>query len=259
MKRTLVYILCALTTACSASVDTTPCASLRPVFSAPEGWQIFGTKHDQALLFRGGFTVKADGAPHAYHPDDGRGAAKLAHAGHTGNWWGLVTDTGKRSGNPVVQGRDDPAPGHFVSPTSLVDSVYQKTDPRRYVDAARIPYVAIPANSTRTQSFWRSRGITYGDYAVVYDTKRDRLHGAILADAGSDDALGEGSLYLADQFGLDATARSESKHADRFVYLLFPQSGNGRPQETANIAQYTERFLQKWGGEKRLNSCVLRL
>jgi hypothetical protein len=33
-----------------------------------------------------------------------------------GNWWALVT----RNGRPIVQGADDPAPGFYVSTTTLV-------------------------------------------------------------------------------------------------------------------------------------------
>jgi len=256
MKRSLIYFLCALTGACSAPIDTTPCASLQSVFSAPEGWHIFGTKHDQAVLFRGGFTVKADGAPHAYHFDDGRGLAKLAHAGHVGNWWGLVTDTGKRSGKPVVQGRDDPAPGYFVSPTGLFDPVYEKSDPRRYIDAAKIPYITLPSNSIRTQEFWRARGITYGDFAMIYDARRDRLRGAIFADAGPDNALGQGSRHLAEQFELETGPRSAKVHDQRFIYLLFPRSGDGSRKTTKEIKQHTDDLFLEWGGKNRINACA---
>lgn len=256
MKRCLAYFLCALVSACSVPVDTTRCASLQPVFSAPEGWQIFSTNDDQVLLFRGGLNVKADGAPNAYHPDEARGIAKLAQAGHPGNWWGLVTDTGKRSGKPIVQGHDDPSPGYFVSPTSLFHSDSAEGDPRRYVDALKTPYIALPANSVRTQTFWRARGMMYGDFAMVYDAERDRMRGAIFADAGTDDSIGEGSLLLADQFGLEATPHSGNRHIDRFVYVLFPRSGNGRPRTLGEIKQYTDELIQEWGGKKRLNTCA---
>jgi len=38
--------------------------------------------------------VDADGAYHAFHPDDKSGLDFLANAGHPGNWMGLVTDNG---------------------------------------------------------------------------------------------------------------------------------------------------------------------
>jgi hypothetical protein len=45
----------------------------------------------------------------------------LAHAGHRGNWWALVTNNEKVSGTPVVQGAADPAPGYYVS---RIESVF---------------------------------------------------------------------------------------------------------------------------------------
>lgn len=38
-----------------------------------------------------------------------------ANAGRPDNWWGIVT----RHGEPVIQGANDPAPGCYVSTTSL--------------------------------------------------------------------------------------------------------------------------------------------
>ena len=38
--------------------------------------------------------------------DDG-----IANTGHPGNWFGVVTDTGKTDGIPIVQGASDPCPG----------------------------------------------------------------------------------------------------------------------------------------------------
>ena len=65
--------------------------------------------------------IDADGALRAYHPDDASGLDRLDHAGAPGNWWGIVTDDGTPGGEPVVQGDGDPAPGFYVSQTSLVD------------------------------------------------------------------------------------------------------------------------------------------
>ncbi len=57
------------------------------------------------VFYKSGMTIDADGAPKAYHPkpDDNKGLDALGNAGHPGNWWALVTDNGKPSGNPVIQ------------------------------------------------------------------------------------------------------------------------------------------------------------
>ena len=60
-----------------------------------------------AMFFESGLAVDADGAPDAYHPLD-LGTDYLRNAGSPGNWRGIVTDTGRPNGKPVVQGPCDP-------------------------------------------------------------------------------------------------------------------------------------------------------
>jgi Fungal chitosanase of glycosyl hydrolase group 75 len=69
---------------------------------------------------KGKLGIDADGSPHAYHPNGSPpGLDYLANAGKPGNWYGIVTDNQKASGNPVVQGSSDPAPGFYISSTAL--------------------------------------------------------------------------------------------------------------------------------------------
>ena len=85
-----------------------------------------------ALVYQAGLAVDADGAYRAYHTDNRLGLDSIKHASHLGNWWALATDTGEPSGHPVVQGKNDPAPGYYVSITSLYDaSIASERDPRR--------------------------------------------------------------------------------------------------------------------------------
>ncbi len=98
------------------------------------------------FFFKAAMAIDADGAPNAYHPIPGRGLDHLANAGHPGNWYVVVTDTGHRNCKPVVQGPRDPAPGFYVSPTVLQDRPHARTDPRRYVDSASIPYISLPGH-----------------------------------------------------------------------------------------------------------------
>jgi hypothetical protein len=82
----------------------------------------------EAFVIRGGLRITADGSPRAYHRDPKLGLDFLANAGSTGRWGGLVTDS---KGEPVVQGENDPAPGYYVSLTSLQDRTKRPTDPHR--------------------------------------------------------------------------------------------------------------------------------
>src|SRR3954453_23136110 len=74
-------------------------------------------EREQTLYFVAGMAIDADGSPRAYHPRGSPpGLDFLANAGSSGNFFGIVTD---RHGQPIVQSARDPAPGFFVSPTSL--------------------------------------------------------------------------------------------------------------------------------------------
>src|ERR1700687_2254072 len=74
------------------------------------------------FVYVAGLAVDADGAYRAYHPADRLGLDAIVHAGYLGNWWALATDTGETNGRPVLQQRSDPAPGYYVSMTSLYDT-----------------------------------------------------------------------------------------------------------------------------------------
>jgi hypothetical protein len=81
------------------------------------------------------FALDADGTYRAYHLNGRSGLECLHNAGRPGNWWALITDNGRPNGHPVIQTANDPAPGFYVSITSLQDPSRARKDPRRYVDA----------------------------------------------------------------------------------------------------------------------------
>jgi hypothetical protein len=58
----------------------------------------FSPSNSNAFFYKSGMAIDADGALRAYHPNDRSGLDALAHAGHPGNWWALVTDNGKPTG-----------------------------------------------------------------------------------------------------------------------------------------------------------------
>lgn len=171
-----------------------------------------------ATLYRAKFAVDADGSPRAYGPSNS-GLDWTANAGYPGNWWGIVTDA---SGNPIIQGSSDPHPGMYVSTTSLVNSAYGTNNPLRYVNSETVPYFAIPS-ALKTQG-----GIRIGDVAYVYNTVTGLGCFAIYADTGPAGALGEGSMYLATQLGLNNSPKTGGTSSGIIDYVIFPMSGFGQ-------------------------------
>jgi hypothetical protein len=67
-----------------------------------------------------------------------------SYGGTVGTWWALVTDNGKLNRNPVIQTPSDPAPGFYVSTTSLGNTTVVRKDPLRYVNAEAINLIVLP-------------------------------------------------------------------------------------------------------------------
>lgn len=193
-----------------------------------------------AILYRAKFAVDADGCPRAYGPNNS-GLDWTANAGYPGNWWGVVTDS---NGDPVIQGSGDPYPGMYVSTTSLVRSGYSNTNPLRYVDSENIPYIALPS---ALQSL---AGIQKGDLVYVKNTVTGLDCYAYFADTGPGGKLGEGSMYLADQIGLNSSPKTGGTSSGIIDYIVFPQSGMGQGTHltVAQINSMGEAELTVAGG-----------
>lgn len=193
--------------------------------------------------------MDADGAYRAYHPKDRPGLDSLEHAGHPGNWWALATDTGKPSGRPVIQKKGDPAPGYYVSMTSLYDSrIASEGNPRRFVDAASVPYVVLPPEGFRHAKL--------GDFATVMNLENGKVAGGIVADESAPELpMGEGSIALAKMLDIDADPRTGGTD-EGIAYVIYPGSGNGKPRSPDDIARLSESYFQKWGGVQRLRGCL---
>jgi hypothetical protein len=196
----------------------------------------------QAFFFVSGMTIDADGAPNAYSPGD-TGLDELANAGTPAHWEGIVTD---RDGNPLIQQESDPFPGYYISCTSLADKSKTFTDPTRYVDASKIPYVVLP------HELADRGGARLGDFAVIMNLRNGRSSFAIYADIGT---IGEGSVALADALGIRSDARRGGA-ADGILYLLFPGSGNQQPRTFDEIQSEGEKLLSHLGGMKNLYTCT---
>jgi hypothetical protein len=203
----------------------------------------------QAIVYQSGMAIDADGAYQAYHPDNRLGLDSIEHAGHPGNWWALATDTGKPSGRPVIQGKHDPAPGYYVSMTSLYDSdIDDERNPRRFVDAASVPYVVLPPEGLKHARL--------GDFAMVVNLENGKIAGAIVADESAPDLpMGEGSIALAKMLDIDPDPRSGGTESG-VAYVIFPYSGNSRPRPADEIAKVSQANFKNWGGLAKLHSCV---
>src|SRR5215217_6493305 len=142
----------------------------------------------------------------------------LANAGGPGNWFGVVTDTGKSDGTPVKQTATGPASGAFVSATSYRWPTLARIDPLAYVDAASVPYIVLP-------SHWRQLavGVVLGCKATVKDLKTGKvLDAAGVLDFGPKSKLGEASIACAKFFDIPSSPKNGGTAEKRFVYTFFP-------------------------------------
>jgi hypothetical protein len=203
-----------------------------------------------AFFYQSGLAIDADGSPRAYHSNDQLALDSLSHAGHRGNWWALVTNNEKASGTPVVQGALDPAPGFFVSTTALYDrSNLNPRDPRRYVDAERIPYVVLHPKALHYAKL--------GDFATVVNLKNRKVSAAIVADVTAPNLpVGEGSIALAEALAVDSSPRRGGQDG-KVVFVIYPDSGNGKPRELQDILANSKRLFEAWGGIARLDECLV--
>jgi hypothetical protein len=207
------------------------------------------SSNTKGFFYKSGLAIDADGAIRAYHPDDRHGLDSLAHAGHPGNWWALVTDNGKPDGRPVVQGKSDPAPGYYVSTTALYDSGNPNPrDPYRYVDATKIPYVVLHPKALKYARL--------GDFATVVNLQNGKISAALVADESTPNLpLGEGSMALAKALGIDPSPRYGGKDG-AIAYLIYPGSGNGGPQPIQEIVARSKQLFKAWGGLDKLKACL---
>jgi len=179
------------------------------------------------------------------------GLDSIEHAGRPGNWWALATDSGTANGRPVLQGTNDPAPGFYVSMTSLFDaSITNEHNPRRFVDAASVPYIVLPPKGFKHAKL--------GDFATVVNLRNGKIGSAIVADESAPELpMGEGSIALARVLGIDPDPRSGGVEKG-IAYVIYPGSGNGRPRALDEIVSTSQAHFQRWGNLAMLRGCLDR-
>jgi len=210
----------------------------------------YGVKGKKGFFFTSGLMIDADGSPRAFNRVSSKGLDDLQNAGHTGNWWGILTNNGETNGRPIVQGPHDPAPGFYISPTGLEDTTKRENDPRRYVDAMRVPYIVL---SGTTKQNGNAR---MGDYAVVLNKANGRWAYALCGDTWDEVKIGEGSIALAKELGINADPRNGGVD-DGVVYLVFPGSRKTpwRAEETpAQTNAAAAKVFNNWGGIAQLKA-----
>lgn len=176
------------------------------------------------VYFVGDADIDADGANGqngrrpAYTPaDDGLDALRNAKTA-SGRFVGVVTD---KDGKPVVQGKDDPFPGAYVSATSLhllaKGKPLAEGDPRRYVDSATVPFIVVPPAIIRGVA-----GIVLGCRAKITHERTGKTCEAVVADVGPSFKIGELSIAAAERIGIPSNARHGGESAFCVLYELWP-------------------------------------
>lgn len=204
--------------------------------------KIIGTIHgsdiveedDGSVTFSAGATLDGDGAngqfggAPCYAPSSfsGKTLDIIGNAGHPGNWFGVVTDTGKETGTPILQQGNDPCPGAFVSATSLHlrdkdGKPRPSSSPFKYVDSATVPFVVVPPMIIKGVA-----GIVMGCRAVVTNKKNGQSVEAVVADGGPSNHLGEISVACAKAIGVPTGGAHEANgggaDSPNIHYRLFP-------------------------------------
>lgn len=246
--------------------------------------------------------VNADGARNAYHRDDPRGEKGLAIE-YLGNGMTIRQNGKTLEFLPDAEGSDrwleayqrvvmngwqasnglevdiygfarDPngkvcelPGGRLVSTTSLVqDRKAKLCDPKRYVDALKLPGIVVPNRARGERKAgpdpeiaepFAERGVSRGDLAIVYNPQTNIWKGAFLYDTGPRHLLGEGSVRLVlDLWGKrsvpKSAAETNSLGLEQTYVVLFPGTANrlgpGTTWTQSRIHDRATDLLKKWGG-----------
>jgi Fungal chitosanase of glycosyl hydrolase group 75 len=256
---TVAALGCALSSAAFAAAG---CGATKALTVVEEKWQGTGVRKSQdrftlpgknGFYFTSGMTIDADGSPRAFHPNPKKGLDDSSHAGHPGNWWGIMTDNGDTNGKPLIQGPNDPAPGYYISTTGLQDTTKEENDPRRYADAEKVPYVVL--SGTTEQNF----NAVMGDYAVVYNKANKKISLGMYGDEWPTLKVGEASVAVAKELGINADARVGGVESSTIVYLIFPNTRTTpwtAAEPIEQIRAEAQKHFEAWGGLAQLQACV---
>jgi hypothetical protein len=230
------------------SIDTNPGSDTRPKLA-------YGLE-DGSNVFIGRFFVDADGSPKAYHPDNSLALDYIRNAGTEGDWWGLATDAENcgRTGTPLLQGLFDPEPGYYVSMTSMYNRYLKWCGtPARFVNSEIIPFVAL-SPAIRKYDY----RLNEGALALVVNLRNGRRSFALFADQAPPYGFGEGSIALAKRLGYNPSAKHGGTAKRENLFIVFNNT-MAFPKDAAEVDTRAEQAFQTWGGEARLQDCLVEL
>jgi hypothetical protein len=230
---------------CNKNVMTDACDN--PELVSIENFSVYKLMNG-TITYRAKFAIDADGSPRAYGPND-TGLDLTEHAMNSGTWVGVVTDD---EGKPIIQGPKDPYPGLYLSQTSLIDTTFPQNSTKRYVNAEKVAYVVLPI------SLMELSGAKVGDIAYAFNPKTGKGSYAVFADVGPEGLLGEGSIKLAKDLGIENISPRDGGLSEAAIqYVVFPNSGLGNYKHPTyeQIINIGRAQMQKLGGEKAVLRC----
>ena len=216
--------------------------------------------------------IDADGAPNAYHPDDiGKHCIKDPHKGldcpaNAGypktSWWPSVLVRDPKDSSRAYEQQTGEFKGFLVAMTWLTGGAnIPSTDPAKYVDSRRIPYIVFPGSTFATRAGTGFKG----DVGFAWHVVNGKKTSFIVADqgGGEDARLGEGSIALYEALGgKNLNPRDGSGVASgRVRFLLFPGSRKAIdfqkswPLTTDMIDKTASARLESIGGEAAIEAC----
>jgi hypothetical protein len=235
-----------------------------------KGSQLFRNAEKTAYTYATDHSrIDADGAPNAYHPKDvGKNCTHDKHLGldcpaNAGypktSWWPSVLVPDPKTPSKAYEQPDGPFKGYLVSKTWLSDSKLPDTDPKKYVDATKIPYVVFPGSKFAQLAGTGSKG----DVGMAWNLKNGKSTAFIVADqgGGGDAKLGEGSIALYEALGgKDINPRTGAGVAPGVVrFIVFPGSRKAAnpvwPQTVAEISARAADLLKQVGGVDAIKGC----
>jgi Fungal chitosanase of glycosyl hydrolase group 75 len=204
------------------------------------------------IFYESKLAIDADGSPHCYHPISERGLDDLVCAGRPGHWWGIATNTDhidgmEGKGTPYIQTDMDPAPGFYISKTAHADGTKKVSDPHRYVDAEKVPFIVLPGSPYL--------GAHVGALAMVFHPATGDSSAAIFADVGPDHEIGEGSVALAKNLSINPDPRHGGVPWG-VVTLVFTHTHRNWPVDVDDIVNTSDKNFLLWGGFNRLRAAL---
>lgn len=126
-----------------------------------------------------------------------------------------------------------------IDPSGQVNTSMRYAD-NRSVNAEVVPYMVLPGGA------YQRFGVQLGDMALVRNTDNGRMAIAVFADVGPRNKIGEGSIELARELGLNPSPTRGGTNKNSIEYLVLPNTHGPRPRNEqellARIIEQRRRF-----------------